>query len=307
VLEGQGRLSAAAVVARRAMAVDAKSAEPHLILGELALKEHRYAVALVEFQQAVLLQPHSQAAIDGLTRVYRAGTVTKPMLRKMETVAQAEPRSATLMEIAGRLYAEHGWYQDAQRCLSVALELDPQRATAANALAKTFAAKGQFSAAAESAARVGGNSAALLAGFRAEQQQDVSAAIRNYEAAVRRGERSGVAANNLAWLLAKQGTKLDKALSLAETARSMAPENPAVLDTLGVVRLARREYSAAIAALKDAALLAGKKAGNAGHQQLLSEIRQHLAEAYLRSGQPDAAEVARNADIAVIDRSPGLQ
>jgi tetratricopeptide (TPR) repeat protein len=303
VLAAQGRLTSAALVARRAQAVDGKAAEPHLILGEIALKQRNAAKALMEFEQAMQLQPHSQAAIEGLTRVYRAGAIKKPMLRKMERIAESEPRSATLMEITGRLYAERGWYRDAQRSLARALEIDPQRATAAKALAQTLAATGQLAAAADSAARVGGNSAALLAGFRAEQRQDVAAAIQSYEAAVRQGEPSGVAANNLAWLLARQGTTLDKALSFAEMARSMDPQNPAVLDTLGVVHLARREYSAAIEALKSAALLAGKKSGDTAHQQLLGEIRRHLAEAYLRSGQPDAAAlVARNADIALLER-----
>jgi tetratricopeptide (TPR) repeat protein len=304
ILLAQGRLTPAAMIVRRALAVDGKAAEPHLIMGEIDLRQDRLAEALVEFEQAILLQPHSQAAIEGLLRVYRMGKVNKTLLRHMEKIATTEPRSATLLEIAGRLYAEHGWHQDAQRCLSAALAVDPQRLSATSALAQTLAATGQLAAAADSAARLGGNSAALLSGFRAAERQDVNAAIRDYEAAVRQGDRSGMAANNLAWLLAEQGIKLDRALSLAQSARSLAPEDPAILDTLGVVHLRRREFSAAIEALKNAALLA---ANNKADHQLLAEIRRHLSEAYLRVGQPQAAALlARNADFNTVLRSGGL-
>ena len=43
---------------------------------------------------------------------------------------------------------------------------------------------------------------------------DTAAAIRQYETAVRSGEKSGVAANNLAWLYAAQGNP--RALEYAE-------------------------------------------------------------------------------------------
>ncbi len=190
------------------------------------------------------------------------------------------------MEIAGRLYAEHGWYDDAKRCLAATLRLDPQRTTAAEALAKTFAATGNLTAASDSAARTDGTSATLLAGIRAQEHNDVNSAIRNYERAVRGGEKSGVAANNLAWLYAQQGTNLNHALNLAQTAQSFLPHDAAVMDTLGVVHLRLREYSEAIKALESAKQLAVE---NSSSTQLIAQIRQHLAEAYLRAGNTGAA------------------
>ena len=101
-----------------------------------------------------------------------------------------------------------------------------------------------MAAAADSAIRVREFSA-LLAGVKAERKHDLAAAVRNYEAAVHGGDSSGVSANNLAWIYARQGRELERALALARHARELAPEDPAVLDTLGVVHLARREYSSA--------------------------------------------------------------
>ncbi len=286
VLMEEKRANAAALIAQRALAIDSAAPEPHVILGRIALQQGRPGDALIHFEQAVLLQPHSPDAIDGLTHVYRTGRITRPMLARMEKIAANNPPSATLMEITGRLYASRGWFGDAERCLQAALRIDPQRTTAAAALASTFAAAGQLEAAADSAARSGGNSAALLAAFRAQERNHVAAAIQNYERAIREGEHSGVAANNLAWLYAEQGTNLDRALQLAESARAQAPENPAVLDTVGVVRLRLRKYTEAISALESARKLAGEHPSD---PQLLAQIRRHLAEAYLRAGQTQAA------------------
>ncbi|MGZ4826205.1 MAG: tetratricopeptide repeat protein [Terriglobales bacterium] len=286
VLLAEKHHDSAAMMARRALAVDPASAPARVILGEVALQQQRVGEALLQFEQAVLAQPHSVEAIDGLTRVYRTGTITRPMLAKMEKIAAAEPASATLMEIAGRLYADRGWLDDAKRALQAALRIDPQRATAASALARLYAGNGELSAAADSASHTGGNSAALLAAVRAQEQNDTTAAIQNYERAIREGEHSGVAANNLAWLYVEQGTNLDRALQLAEMARSLAPDSPAVMDTVGVVRLRLRKYSEAISALESARKLAGTHPAD---PELLAQIRRHLSEAYFRAGKTAAA------------------
>lgn len=286
VLTAQKRYPAAVLIARRAQALDSNSPTPHVLLGQIAMALHHPGEALIEYEQAILVDAHSKEAIDGLTALYATGTITRPMLAKIERVAQTPPASATLMEIAGRLYAEHGWYEDAKRCLAATLRLDPQRTTAAAALAKTFAATGNLGAASDSAAKTGGNSATLLAGVKAQEANDIRSAIENYERAVHGGEKSGVAANNLAWLYAQQGTNLNRALDLAQTANSLLPHDPAVLDTLGVVHLRLREYSEAIKALESAKQLAAR---NSSGTELVTQIRQHLAEAYLRAGNTGAA------------------
>ncbi len=219
-LEAQKRHLAASLIARRALSVDGTAAEPHLVLGEAALRQHSVAEALIQFEQAVLLEPHSKDAIEGLTKVYQRGAISRLTLQKMEQIAAADPPSPTLMEITGRLYADRGWYRDAERCLQSALRLDPKRSTAVTALAKTLVETGQYAAAADSAARLGGKSGALVEAFQAQQQNNIADATRKYEAAIRQGEQSGTAANNLAWIYAQEGRQLDRALKLAETARS---------------------------------------------------------------------------------------
>ncbi|MBI2678735.1 MAG: tetratricopeptide repeat protein [Candidatus Koribacter versatilis] len=290
VLIAEKRFDSALAIARRAVAADGGAVEPRIVMGEAALARGNAGQALLDYEQAVLLDPRSHAAVDGLVRVYRAGHVTRPMLAHMEGIAWREPRSATLMEIAGRLYRDHGWTADAERCFRRVLELDRDRATAATELARAYADSGELQQAGRSLALAGGDSAALLAAFEAEQRNDVAAAIRQYEGAVHGGEKSGVAANNLAWLYAAKGMNLDRALALAQQALAMAPFDPRVLDTVGYVRLQRREYSEAVRALKKGFDLARSPLRRQANEQVVTELRSHLAEAYRRAGQPQEAD-----------------
>lgn len=284
VLIGQRSYAPAAVIAKRAQIVSPDSAEPHMLTGQIALEQDRPGEALVHFQQAVLLEPRSREAVEGLTNVYRSGKISRAMLMKMESIAAADKPSPTLMEITGRLFADRGWLDDAKRCLRKSLELDASRSSAAAALASVQARTGEYSEAQDSAARIGDVSQ-LLTALRAHERQDLTTAVANYEAAVRAGEKSGVAANNLAWIYAEQGNNLDRALELATRARDQAPDNAGVVDTLGYVYLKRREYTQAISALERARDMVMVS----GDHETLAEVKRHLAEAYLRAGQPDRA------------------
>ncbi len=68
---------------------------------------------------------------------------------------------------------------------------------------------------------------------------DAVSAKKAYQYVLDRDPKNGLAANNLAWMLAEQGGRadLDEALRLAQTAKDMYPEDPRVADTLGYVYL----------------------------------------------------------------------
>jgi tetratricopeptide (TPR) repeat protein len=292
ILLAQGRIDAAESIATRAAAVAPTRPEPMVLMGDLAVRRNQLASALVHFQKAVTVSPDDPAALDGLLRVYRAGNFTRPMLRKLEAIAEAPPLSATLYEIAGRLYAENGWKKDAMRALSRAVEIDSRRTSAVLALSGVYSDTGDLRSAAEIATRSGSLSrispatTSLVAALAAEQRDATAESERSYEAAVAHGDRSGVAANNLAWLYAVNRKKLDRALELALSARSRQPDDPAVLDTLGFVYLRRGDYSAAVITLQAAAARSGA--------DLLPIIHSHLEEARSRAGLTPAPSVSTN-------------
>jgi tetratricopeptide (TPR) repeat protein len=206
------------------------------------------------------------------------------MLARMEATARHDPPSASLLEIAGRLYDEHGWHGDAQRALREAIEADPQRSTAAAALARSYLNAGRFEAALRAAAKADDITAAFTRAVLAEQKGNLRAVIAEYESALRHGDRSGLAANNIAWLLAQQDSQLDRALELARIAHDQDPDNPAIVDTIGFVQMEHRQYSDAVQSLKMAANMAG-----AAHTANLPTIRAHLAQACALAGDSDGA------------------
>lgn len=289
VLAAQKRYASAENIAGRAAALDSGLAAPHLVLAEVAAKQKQYAAALDEYQKAILLDPYSQPGIEGLLSLYRRGRVDRELLRRIERVASGDPNSPTLMEIAARLYAERGWTEDAKRCFTRVLQWDRSRNSAAEGLTALLAKSGDRRAALASAQDAPTPSAALLGGLSAQEESDAEAAIRNYRAAVEAGEPSGVAANNLAWLLAERDGDLDEAHAMAIKASELSPNDPAVLDTAGFVLLKRREFSRAVEVLERALLLAQNRSNDVERPRLHERIREHLAEAYLRSGDTEAA------------------
>ena len=290
----ESKLSAAAVMAERAAALDPAAIEPMLLMGEVAMRMNRIPEALMNFEHAVLMHPESKEALEGLMRVYRYGNVSYASIRKMELVAVAPPTSSTLLEIVARLYADHGWYKEAIAALKKTVELDPKRMTAVRLLAQLQWSTGDVFEATEAATKVGGKSEPLLQAYKAEQKGNWSDAIANYERALREGDQTGVAANNLAWLLASHGVQLDRALELAGAAAKASPNNPAVLDTVGFVLLKRREYTAAVKALETAAKLSTMKTVRVD-TVVAAQIRKHLSDAYYAAGQTEAAfQIAQN-------------
>jgi len=285
----EGKPLAAAIMAQRAAALDPASPEPLLILGEIALKVHNQPQALLHFERALALQPDSEEAVHGLMQVYDAGHLSYKAIQRMERVAGAAPASSTLLEVSGRLYAERGFRTDAIRALKRAIAIDPARTTAARCLARLQATSGDYAGATESAMKAGVDAQALLTAYHDQSSGDWQKAVATYERALRDGDRTGVAANNVAWLYAEHNSELNRALTLAEAAAHESPDNPAVLDTLGFVHLRRREYSEAVRLLETAAHLSAMLPADPDSQNLDEQIRKHLSEAYMRSGQTQAA------------------
>src|SRR6185312_2042460 len=284
----QHRFDSATALCHRAISVQPENPEPSAILGEIALEQHQLALALLEFEKAMMLDPHSLTAIEGLTKVYEAGG-SASMPQKLEKLALSGTPSSRLLEIAGRLYAANGHNRDAERCLRRAVEMDPQRESAKMALAALYAKKFHDSEPmlekpeAKALDHFERSSPALIAALDAEQRNHQDEAIQNYESLVHAGDPTGIASNNLAWIYASQPQKLDRALRLAQHALDVNPQSPQVLDTVGVIQVKRRHFTEAIALLQSGARRALELNES---PELQHAIQSHLAEARSLSGQP---------------------
>jgi tetratricopeptide (TPR) repeat protein len=287
----QRRYDSARALCQRATSVNPSDARVPIVLGDIALDQHQLAVALLEYEKAMLLAPHSKDAIEGLAAVYEKGRTSRAMLRKLERLAQSGTPSSRLMEIAGRLYASQHIYADAKRCLERAIKMDPDRDSATLALAEASVDSRSNPTASEllndahlrDLGLFNESSSALIAALRAEHDRNWNEAVRQYESAVSAGDPTGIASNNLAWLYATQGKHMDRALRLAQHALEANPESPQILDTLGIIKVQDRQYSQAIAAFRSGIRRASELHGMA---ELQHTIEAHLLQTQQLSGQP---------------------
>jgi Tfp pilus assembly protein PilF len=86
----------------------------------------------------------------------------------------------------------------------------------------------------------------LFLGSLAEARGDLAQAEKWYREILGLDPDYGPAANNLAYVLARRNDRLDEALELAALALQKMPDDPLVLDTMGLILLRRGESAAAL-------------------------------------------------------------
>lgn len=119
--------------------------------------------------------------------------------------------------------------------------------------------------------------------------KDYAASTAQFEEVLRQAPGHFVALNNLAWLYQQQ--RDPRALPLAEQAYKQAPDNPAVIDTLGWLLVEHGKLDRALPLLKDATAKAPKS----------NEIRYHYGAALAKSGDKRGAREQLEPLLAVKD------
>ena len=116
-------------------------------------------------------------------------------------------------------------------------------------------------------------------------------AIEQYAMVVEQRPEDAMALNNLAWLYQELGDA--RALSLAERAYAVRPDDPGVADTLGWILVQQGENQRGLAMLTEAAEKAPE----------VADIRYHLAVALTKAGEHDKA---RDILVDLMNDSTGL-
>ena len=120
-----------------------------------------------------------------------------------------------------------------------------------------------------------------IRGYLAEMalgKKDFAGAVKYYKAMLEIQPEDPTALNNLAYVSGQ--LKDPKALEYAEKANKLAPDNPAVLDTLGMILVDTGNTKRGVEFMQRASDLAPSAAG----------IRLNLARALLKDGQKAAAK-----------------
>ncbi len=262
----------------------AGEAAAELALLERMTRGEQAAIAALENLALDLSDPANEAALRSLaTDLVSVGRADRA-IADIERALRARPDSASLHALMGTTLARSLRPTEARSAFKRALAIDANHAEALGGIAAIAGAGGDREQAIrlfDRAAEIdpGNGSYAYAAAQLERAAGNRGAAEARLRAIVLRYAGHASARNDLAWMLASDNRELDLALSLAKEASRFSPE-PATLDTLGFVYLAREEYPNAIDALEAATAMDGSP----------PSAHFHLALALSQTGETERAK-----------------
>lgn len=311
---GRGDFSAAANVAKEALAVKDSIAELHNILGLAQRGQGDHADSLRSFEKATeleagnldfrlnLAKAHISTANHGLAKTVleesyerdpahlASGVLLSALSVNMGDGDQAMAVAKELQQynaeshvpyvLEGELLAGRKQYQQAAQAYDTALERTSDRQTVVRAYRLRVMAKAENPQAPLLEyldGRPGDNEVRLLLAQEYENSGGVEKAIEEYETVVQSAPDNVVALNNLAmvYLMAED----ERAVATARRAYDIAPNNGTVADTLGWILTHQESVEDGVEVLRRAVELTNGRA----------EIRFHLAAALTKSGEEEEA------------------
>ena len=208
-------------------------------LGQLYASQKKYDGAIREFEQAM---EKSQDTFRSLTAIVNTNLAQgKPgmAISRLDAIIKKTPAHPFAHELLGEVYSTQKKYDEAQQSLRKAIEANPKWNVPYRNLANVYLVRGDFTAASQisqEGLKVIPEDAQLLMYLAGayERTHDYDHAIATYERVLSKNADDGVAANNLASLLAEYKTdaqSLKRARELAK--RFESSQQPAFIDTLG--------------------------------------------------------------------------
>lgn len=267
---------------------DLRDAQVNFALGRIDMLQGKNAAAREKLIAALEVHPGHPEILESLLAVDANSGNLEDALTRIDEASAEKPDDANLQRLAGIALLAAGQGPQAEAKLRRAIELDPNNLAAYQGLAQYLLGSNRrqegvstYEQAIE--AQPGSAPLRFTLGTLYESTGRRDDAVAQYEEAIKLDPNLAVAKNNLAYLLADQGKDLDRALDLAQQAKSRMPDSPNVADTLGWVLLKKGIPEAAIGYLREA-----ESGFPAGHPDT-GFVRVHLAMAYEAANQPDNA------------------
>jgi putative PEP-CTERM system TPR-repeat lipoprotein len=273
-----------------------QSPSPLLRLAAAQFAAKDYDSAIASLRKADQLRPDSIEARRQIVAVQLASGRTQDALNEARTVQKARPEEAAGYALEGDVMAAQKQFGQAADAYRQAMRLQP----AAPYVVRLHAMLNEAGKASEGDAVAAqwireNPKDVFVRMYLADlelRDKDYRGAAKLYKEVTEVQPSNALAMNNLAWALNE--LKDPAALAAAERALSLAPNNPAVADTLGWVLFTRGETKRGIELLRKASAAAPGAA----------EIRVHLAKALIKTGDSAGARKELDAVVAMGEGNP---
>lgn len=285
VLLAQNDLNAAQQEFQSAENLAPLSPGPHFNLALSYIKQNKPADVERELNESLRLSPSFSQALSQLVD-YKVSQGQRPaaIARAQEYIA-ANPADANGHLILGSLYVGGKQFDDGQRELAKAIQLDPKLVPAYLRLGQMSQDRGDLDTAIANyrtalALQPDFPPLITLLGNVYLDKGDLKSAREQYEHALAVDSKFAIAAANLALVQAKQGEDLNVALSLAQHAKQLAPDLDSITDTLAWIEYLKGSSSSAIPLLQECVQKAPQR----------PVYRYHLGMALLAHGERTEAK-----------------
>ena len=282
-----GSADQAIVAYRKLAATNPESLEYQIRLGLAQLAAGQAEVALQTFGGALKNKPDAYAAqaaaVGAMIRAGKADGAAK----LIADIKSTSPKSPVVPELEGDVKLANKQYADASATYRKVLAQTPS----SNLVIKNYSALSLDGKRAEADSFLTDwikthpkdLPTRLFDADLALRAKDYGRAIQSYRIALDVQPNQPLLLNNLAWALWQQ--KDPQAITYAQKANALAPDNPAITDTLGWMLVEQGQTKKGLELLE--------KASAAAPQQ--HDITLHLAKAQLKDGRKDAARTTLQA------------
>lgn len=291
-----GELNQALATYGKLVAMQPLSPQPLLRLAEGQLAKKDYAAAEQSFRRALALQPNLFEAQRGLIVLSVEAKKYQDAIAVTRTMQRERPKDAAGYLLEGDVQAAQRDWAAAAVAYRAGLQQIPSPELAIK-LHSVLRQAGKASDAEQFAAswlKAHPRDVAFMAhlGDTAIAQNDYVAAERRYLAVLQIQPSSPIVLNNLAWV--SQQLRKEIALSYAESANKLAPNQPAFMDTWAMLLSAKGDYAKAIELQTKAVEL----------QPANEALRLNLARIYIASGDKLRARSELDTLVKLGDKRP---
>jgi tetratricopeptide (TPR) repeat protein len=258
--------------------------EPQLQIGQSLLSQGKNQEARAAFSRALEIAPDHLSALSQLVLLDQREGKSNEAMARVDAFISAHPDSAQAYLLRAGLYYARKDFKNAETAAAKAIELKPDESAAYVMLVRIQTSDGRAAEAVDRLKQLLENSpgnleARIHLASLLQQLGRVDEARASLLEMVKTTPDFAPAYNNLAYLESLIGGNLDLALEHARKARSLAPADPSIADTLGWIEWQRGNFRQALPLIGEAAVRMAE----------FATVHYHLAMAHYMMGQSSEA------------------